>query len=208
MAKQTQDLVKLDSSTELATNSGVEIKGLEEVPTNIIPLPFYKVVQYSTTEATLANGKEAEPGTFYRNDVQSSMEELEFALVRAKRQVREFEDNPGESKRVVQIAILGMNLSNFQPFVLTVPVTSFSNFGRMMAKLKELKASAAWEYKITAKTEKTVNKKNQKYFIVNFEVGEKFDEDTIALLSDAYNEFAASLDREGDEAELSDSDRL
>ena len=201
--------LKVEESSAVANiSSGVNIKGLEEVPANIIPVPFYKLVQPGSTNVTLKDGKDATPGSIFMRDSGESVNELRFALLRAKRINREFTNDQGELVKTVSIGVLGVNLLNFSPFILNVSIASFSNFGRLMKQLKDKKASFAWAYPVNVTSEKIEQMKdtgrgNQmvKYFILNFAVENKpFGEEEITLLGDAYKEFAGSLDR-GQETE-------
>ena len=198
-----ENTLKVEESSAIANVSGVNIKGLEEVPSNIIPVPFYKLVQPGSTNVTLSDGKDAAPGSIYMRDSGEAVNSLKFALLRAKRVNREFTNDQGELVKTVSIGVLGINIANFSPFILNVPISSFSNFGRLMKQLKDKKANFAWQYPITIASEKVEMMKdtgrgNQmvKYFILNFAVESKpFNEEEIVLLSDAYKEFAGSLDR-------------
>lgn len=204
--------LKVEESSAVAKTGSVGIKGLEEVPSNIIPVPFYKLVQPGSTNVTLADGKDASAGSIFMMDSGSALESLRFALLRAKRINREFTNDQGELVKTVSIGVLGINIANYSPFILNVSVSSFSNFGVLMKQLKDKKASFAWQYPIVATSEKIERMKdtgrgNQmvKYFTLNFAVESKpFTEDETTLLTDAYKEYASSLDRgnEGEESSV------
>ena len=154
----------------------------------------------------MADGTDASPGTIFMMDSGDAQDTLKFALLRAKRLNREFTNDQGELVRTTTIGILGINIANFTPFILNVPVSSFSNFGRLIKQLKDKKAEFAWKFPIMATSEKqeqlkqtTRGQQMVKYFTLNFQVGTKpFSEDEASLLSDAYEEFASSLDRTGE----------
>lgn len=209
-SKENTNLKVEESSAVAKVNSSIGIKGLEEVPANIIPVPFYKLVQPGSTNVTLADGKDASAGSIFMMDSGSALDSLRFALLRAKRINREFTNDQGELVKTVSIGVLGINLTNYSPFILNVSVASFSNFGVLMKQLKDKKASFAWQFPIVATSEKVERMKdtgrgNQmvKYFTLNFAVENRsFTEDEITLLTDAYKEFAGSLDR-GNETEES-----
>ncbi len=198
------DTIKVDESKVVADTRGtVSIKGLEEVPSNIIPVPFYKLVQPGSTNVSLADGEDAAPGYIFMMDSGTSTSSLKFALLRAKRIPREFTNDRGELVNTVTMGVLGINVENFSPFILSVSVASFSNFGRLMKQFKDKKADCAWKYPITITSEKREEVKDTgqgtrtvKYYVLNFAVANKpFEEEELNLLSDAYEEFAGSLDR-------------
>lgn len=208
----------VESSKAIAQPKTIDIQGLEEIPSSMIPIPFYKVVQPGSTNITLSSGEDAQPGTFFMADSGQATVKLRFALLRAKRQHREFTDEGGEVRRLTNLGILGMNLEGFKPFILGVSLASFSNFGRLMAQLKEKKAKTAWEYAIVATAEKREESKvianrlqKVKYWVVNFQLEEKpVEKEAKALLEDAFVEFAANLDRvkEDEATEPSDPEFL
>jgi hypothetical protein len=196
--------VKVEGHDEIAKiNRTMAITGLEEVPTNMIPLPFYKLVQPGSTNVALVTGTDAVPGTIYMKDTRESVGELKFALLRAKRQLREFTNNNGELVRTVSMGMLGVKIDGFSPFLINVSVASFGNFGQLMKQLKDRKVSRAWEYPIIMRTEKREEMKEiggraqkVKYWVLTFEVAkDKLDDTALSLLDDAYAEFASSLDR-------------
>lgn len=197
------DVVKVDGSSEVAVvQKTMTIQGLEEVPTNIIPVPFYKLVQPGSTNISLTDGNDAPVGSIFMKDAGTATSNLQFALLRAKRLSREITNEQGEIVKTISMGVLGINLETFSPFILNVPVSSFSNFGVLMKQLKDKKVTRAWEYAITVSSQKVEKQKNTgkgmqtvKYYVLNFQVNEKLEEEALALVSDAYEEFAGVLDR-------------
>ena len=196
-------VIKVEGSTELAKNTKtMEVSGLEEIPTSMIPVPFYKLVQPGSTNVSLADGKDALTGTFLMSDLGESTEQLRFLILRAKRQVREFQDDYGNSKKALTIGILGLNLDRMSPFILNVSVASFSAFGQLMAQVKERKMKHAWDFPVTATTEKVETEKQTergvqkvKFWVINFALGkEALTKEEKTAAEGAYLEFAASLD--------------
>ncbi|MBI5357020.1 hypothetical protein HZB78_05450 [Candidatus Collierbacteria bacterium] len=202
--------IKAEGHAEMVlVQKGVNIVGLEEVPASIVPLPFYKMVQPMSTKVTLAAGGEAQTGTFFMGDSGQSVSSLRFALLRAKRQLRDYTDKDGNSVRKTTMGLLGIKLEGFNPFIMSLAVTSFSGFGKLIKQLKDKKAKYAWEYPIMAtavkvETQKEIDGRLQtvKYWVVNFQVEEEpLDEAGQAILRGAYEEYAASLDRQQEQQE-------
>jgi hypothetical protein len=200
--------VKVESSTAIApVKPNLEIAGLEEVPVSMIPLPFYKLVQPGSTNTTMADGVDALPGKFLMGDSGKAVEQIRFALLRAKRMHRDFTNSEGEQVHSTSMGILGMNLENMTPFMLNVSVASFSNFGRMLSQMKDRGIKKAWAYPVTMTTEKREEVKETskgvqkvKYWVINFLVEDALIEGIEAeALDQAYQEFAAALDRNIDE---------
>lgn len=205
--------IKADGHAELAPiQKTVNIVGLEDVPASMIPLPFYKLVQPLSSKVTLASGEDAPNGTFFMGDSGQSAASIRFALLRAKRQVREFVDKDGNNVRKVSMGILGIKLEGFAPFVMSLAVTSFSGFGKLIKQLKDKKAKFAWEYpvvltsvKVEAQKEIDGRMQTAKYWVANFQVEDQpLDEAGQAILRGAYEEYAASLDRQQDQAAAGD----
>src|ERR1035437_9787806 len=70
---------------------GVDIEGMEDVPMNLTAVPYVRVIQPSSQNTTLDNGKEAQVGSFLFNDTQKEFSELDFVLLRAKHHIIDFE---------------------------------------------------------------------------------------------------------------------
>lgn len=204
--------IKVESHAELAPiQKTVNIVGLEDVPASMIPLPFYKLVQPLSSKVTLSSGEEAPNGTFFMGDSGQAVPSIRFALLRAKRQIRDFVDKDGNNVRKTSMGILGVKLEGFAPFIMSLAVTSFSGFGKLIKQLKDKKAKCAWEYpvvltsvKVEAQKEIDGRMQTAKYWVANFQVeDESLDEAGQAILRGAYAEYAASLDRQQEQEEKS-----
>lgn len=210
MTKDETQIAKVESSSELATNAKktMDVMGLEDVPTSMIPVPFYKLVQPGSTNVTMTDGQEAPAGTFLMGDLGESAQELKFLLLRAKRQHREFKDDNGVMQSSPSMGVLGLNISRMTPFILGVPVSSWSNFGQLMAQIKERKMEHAWDFPITATTEKqeveketTRGRQKVKYWTIKFSLAkEALSAEEMQAAQQAYQEYATSLDKGQEEA--------
>ena len=182
------------------------IEGLEDVPRSIIPVPYYTLVQPESTKVTLPNGERAQNGSFLLNDIRETVNKIDFVVLRAKRQTRTLDGD-----KIVSLNVLGLNLKRQKPFILNVPITSFSAFGRFFEYLQDKGASKAWEYGVTATTEEVSGKKQTSdglkevsWYIVrlsptNDPVGVKLQTQCQQL----YYDFASKLDR-NDEDDLAE----
>lgn len=207
--------LRVEGSTENLqpkTERTFNINGLHDVPRSIIPVPYYKLVQPNSTKITLPDGKPAPHGVFLMQDVRKTVDKLEFLIIRAKRQTREQRNDLGEIEKVVSLNVLGLNMANNRPFILSVPLTSFSAFGKIFKELEEAEASNAWDYVVSATTleknqeKKTVSGLKQvSYWVVELEILGKANKELNELAKDFYTDFAAKLDRnEEDDDDLAE----
>lgn len=214
----SDDMIKVEGSTELApVDSNIQgIRGLEDVPRNIIPLPYYKLVQPGSTNVETNEGEDAQAGSFLMRDIGKSVSELQMIILRAKRQVDEYEaELVGPKKRVVSLGIVGADLTrDMKPFMMKLPVSSFSNFGRLVSQMQEKNVENVWDYPVTVRTEKVETQKQTdrgmqqvKFWIANFElIDTKLTKKQLQQAEEAYAEFATHLDRNSneDETEIDD----
>jgi hypothetical protein len=202
---------KIEGSTENLADRPERtfgINGLNDVPRSIIPVPYYKLVQPNSTKVILPDGKRAPDGAFLMQDVRKFVKELEFLILRAKRQTRDQKGDDGQLDKVVSLNVLGLNLANKKPFILSVPVTSFSAFGKIFEELEEMDVKNAWECSVSATTfekqeekETATGLKRVNYWVIELEILGKPDKETEELAQDYYDDFAAKLDR-NDEDDL------
>lgn len=207
--------VRVERSGELLKNNGstMAVAGLEDVPTSMIPVPFYKLVQPGSTGITKSDGTDAVAGNFFMGDTADEISSLRFLLLRAKRQTRQIIDDNGNPQQTLTMAVLGLNLTSMTPFILSVPVSSFTNFGTLLGQYKARKVQRAWDFPITATTEKQEVQKQTtrglqmtKFWTINFLLeNEPVSQDELALAEGAYREFAAKLDRNAPVAEVTDT---
>lgn len=165
-------------------NTGIE--GLDEVPSGVMQIPYCSLVHPTTQEP----GK-ARPGQFLLRDTEEVVDKLEIGILRMKRM-----ENTKDNETWVDLKILAVRFPNLNPVILPVSVGSWSNVGKLIAKLKEKKAGKAWEYKVEVSSRQTKNKDNQPYYEHVFEVKEKMDEGAMVFLDEIYSHYANSLDRE------------
>lgn len=197
--KKEIDTIKEDTS--LATNnSSLGIKGLEDVPASVMPLPFVRLVQSVSRDIELATGKDAEAGSYFFNGIKESVNELRFALLRATHGEMSYKRGD-EVITGWRVALLGVRLENLEPFLMSVSATSINNFGALVSQLKAKKVKKSYEYEITATSEKQENKKG-KYFVAKFNLGEKIDDKTLIELDKLYDQYKSTLDRKETEEEL------
>ena len=171
---------KVENKLSTIQAGGLGIMGLEEEDASILPIPFVRVVQGQSKDTTMKDGKEAPEGYFFFNDTREAVKDLNFAIIKSKVVLVDFERD-GEVKRVPQRKILGMTLDTKKLFILTISVGSFSNYGRLVAEMKQNKITEVWANLVTATSKKTENDKG-KFFVVEFALGEKLtNEDRVEM---------------------------
>jgi hypothetical protein len=182
---------------------GMNIKGLESIPASMVAVPYCRIIQPTSKNTTLKDGKEATPGYFMFNDIQTEVEELKFVLLRAKVDIKRVDEDGnfvandfvGITKPKQVLSILGITTDTNKLFVLSLSVTSFTSWGKLMAQLKEMEVDCSYRFQISAKTEKKENKKG-KYYVVSFIVGTELDKNALIEMETKASEYGVVLDRE------------
>src|ERR1700719_2536800 len=154
---------------------GVSIEGMEDIPVSMIALPYVRLIQPSSKNTTLDNGKEAPAGTFLFNDTQEYFTSLKFILLRAKHEMKKVDekgnfvtpDYVGKTQLKPRVAILGITTDSDRLFITSLSPTSFSPLGKLIAKFKALQITKSWMFELTMTAEKTENQKG-KYYVANF----------------------------------------
>lgn len=187
------DLITRDNNA-VAEYNGLGIEGLEDVPVSILPIPFLRLVQPSSKNVDLYNGKEAAMGSFFYNDTKLEVEKLRFVMLKSKVGRVSYEVE-GEVRESTKVNILGFDLDNNKIFILSLSVMSLSNFGKLVAQMKQKESTKAWEYEIIATSVKTENKKG-KFYIADFELSKKVDTKTIAEMENKAKTFGVALNRD------------
>lgn len=194
------DLITRDNNA-VAEYNGLGIEGLEEVPVSVLPIPFLRLVQPSSKNVDLSNGREAAMGSFFYNDTKQDIERLRFVMLKSKIGKVSYEVD-GEIREGTKLNILGFDLDNNKIFILSLSVMSISNFGKLVAQLKQKEATKAWEYEVIATSVKSENKKG-KFYVADFELSKKVDTKTIADMEMKANTFGVALNRDLSDTEQS-----
>lgn len=182
--KEMNELAKAPKG-DITVAEGLDIHGMEEVPTSIIPIPYVRLVQPTSQKIEGADGKDAAAGTFFFNDSLRTVEELKVAIIKGKHAKVQYDP---EQPPVIRVGILAKELETGKIFILSLSYSSFSNFGRLIAQLKEKNTKNVWEYEVSITSEKQENDKG-KFYVAKFKVGEKLskeEQEEIEILHDKY----------------------
>ncbi len=190
---------------------GVNIGGLESIPASMVAVPYCRLIQ-PTSKKTIqsSNGQDARLGSFFFNDIQESVPELNFVLLRAKHELKQVDkdgqfvtpDYIGElGKPKPVVSILGITTDTDKLFILSISATSFSSFGKLIAKLKSLQIDKTWRFSFKATSEKMENAKG-KFYVVNFEIGEELKDTQSEQMQKTAQEYGVVLDRQVYEEEV------
>lgn len=209
--------LSVEHSTDKLTNvhsRNFNLTGLEDLPRSIIPVPYYTFVQPSSNKVILPDGKRAPNGKFLMKDIRQVADELKFIILRAKRQVRQQKNDAGIVEDVVSLQILGFNLDRKRPFILGVPVTSFSALGKIFDQLEERQATAVWDYvvyvsgvEVTKPKKISGQVKEVNYWVIDAELGEALADEEKKIAEELYQDFGQKLDRDEDEDDLEEMAR-
>lgn len=170
----------------------VGIEGMD-LPASMISLPYVKLVQKSSSKTILTNGKDAEPGKYYFTDSKSAVDALEFVILRSKVAEREFVQDDRMVK-VTQLMSLCITSDMSSLFILILPVTSFTSWGKLIASMKGRGIKSAWEYEVIARSEKRQNTKGQ-YYVADIQLGKKISKEDQEIMSAKYAEYGGVLER-------------
>lgn len=197
--------VKLEHHAEVAVKRrGAGIVGLEDVPTDIIPLPFYKLVGPNSKKVTKADGKRAVPGSFF-TDLGEEVQTVRAAIIRAKRSVRQMKNmETGNMENKPVINILAVDTANMTPFLISVSKGSFSNFGRMMNWFVKNQVKHVFDYPVVFSGQ-FVETGEFPYWAMEFSPEKTaFDKDDLETMVTVYNQYASVLDRNVTDEEMTD----
>lgn len=185
----------------------VGIAGMEEIPTSLMAIPYCRLIQPTSKKTETTEGRDAVPGNFLFNDTQREVGELSFVLLRAKHEVKRadldgnYVDASYEGVTVPkqQVSILGITTDETEKlFILSLSLTSFSGFGRLIAKFKELHVDKTWRFRLKATSEKQENKKG-KYFVAKFQIEEELEGEALQHMEEKALEYGLALDRQVEE---------
>jgi hypothetical protein len=182
---------------------GMGIAGLENIPASMVSIPYCRLVQPTSKNTTLANGKDAMPGNFMFNDIQKEVGELNFVMFQARVDLKLVDENgnfvspdyKGNTNKKQVLSILGITTDTNKLFILSLSVTSFTTWGKLMAQFKEINLDKSWRFEINATSEKRENDKG-KYYVVNFKIGDELKGERLAEMEKTAHEYGAVLDRE------------
>ena len=186
--------VRSDTSPALA-DTYLNIKGLEDVPVRMMPLPIVKVVHPTTTGAIDRDGVAVPTGHFFNTSTGQSFEELKFHIIRSKPAKRTFKDKKtGESTVKEGFVVLGAVADTLEIFAMFVTGTSFWMFRQLLGQIKGSKVVAVWEPTIRAYTEMREGDYGR-YIRTNFAIipGEPIGEAKFDDLSQIFLEYGPSI---------------
>lgn len=189
--------------TQAEDDAQEEMEGFEDVPDSEIMRPsFVRVVQPMSKDIEIAGGAEAGLGEFYFNDLRYSSETIEICYLRGKSVQVNFPKKDAETGQMKddwkkQIKILAICLDPKCLIILTLSVTSFSNFGKFKSDLKKLKAKAGYEYKVLLSTHKEENDQG-KFWVTDFEVGEKNSPSDLHEFGKFFEDYKNALEQRDD----------
>lgn len=183
--------------------STVAVRGFEELPTSIMTLPMIIITQPGTNVYTSDNKTPAPKGQFYLTDTQESLPEIEFVTLRAIQYEKEQEQDDGSMKMISKLKVLVVLVDRMEMYILQLPVTSFTGFGRMIAQIIKRKAINSYEFIAQGSLVSEQNKKKQLYYKGVFSIGDQVDDAMLEEMDKLARTYGGVLNRRDfDEAEV------
>jgi hypothetical protein len=158
------------------------------------------LVQPSSKKLEKKDGKEAQPGEFYFNDTKESFESLEICYLKGKVVDVNFPKKDGSDDWKRQLKVLAITTKPMAVIIINLSVTSFGAFGRFKSQLKAKQAMAGYEYKTLIYSHKEENEQG-KYYVVDFEVGEKNSEQELSEYAKVFEDYKNVLDTKKEESD-------
>lgn len=178
-----------------------EIVGFEDIPDSaIMRLSYVRLIQPTSKKVLLADGQhEASPGQFFFNDTLEAVDSLEICYLTAKIVTVNFPKKDGTPDWKKQMKVLAITTQDPKTvIVLTLSLSSFGQFGKFKRAVKQKKARAGYEYKVLLSSHREENEQG-KYYVVDFELGERNSEDDLLELSRVFFDYKNALEKPSDE---------
>ena len=80
-------------------------------------------------------------------------------------------------------------------FILSLSATSFTAYGKLIAKFKASKIDKSYRFELSAKTVKTENKKG-KFYVLDINIGAEITPENLATIAKLAADYGVVLDRE------------
>ncbi len=171
-----------------------DVEGIDNSAMSLIKVPWLRLIQPTSMKTEDSKGKESMPGTYLMSDSLKNYEELNFVILRAKRSIKEFERD-GIKTPSQRLDILGITIPENKLFILSLSVTSFSNWGRLMSQFKDMHLDKSWRFSVRLNSEKVENDKG-KFYIADFKLGDELEKELITEMQNKALEYGLVLDRE------------
>lgn len=175
----------------------VPVGGFHELPASMLALPYVVIVQ-NGTNVFLADGKTPAPkGKFYLTDTQEVRDELNFVTLRALvKETMEEDIKTHELKKKTKLQALCGDLENaFDLYILQFPVTSFTNWGRMMSQIMKRKYANSYEIAVNAFIKSATNKSGQQFYVADFRLTDEIADGDLTTLRTKLESYGGALDK-------------
>jgi|GEM_PF-2873116 len=171
-----------------------DVAGIDQSAMSLIKLPWLRLIQPTSQKTEDKSGKESMPGTYLMSDSLKNYGTMKFVILRAKRENREFERD-GVKTPSQRLAILGCTVPDNKLFILSLSVTSFSNWGRLLSQFKDMQLDKTWRFSINLSSEKIENDKG-KFYVANFKLDDELEPEYIEEMQQKALEYGLVLDRD------------
>lgn len=195
ITKTPSEVVRVEHHNEMVPmNHSIGVSGFDELPTSIIPIGYYRLVQSGSKGVMLESGLKAEPGKIY-TDIGEDVDNVRIAILRTKMGKHKVKKEGREIEESI-IQLLAIDTKTLTPFKMNITKGGFSNIGRLMMEFKKKGITKSYLYPVLL-TSDFIQTKDYEYYAPAFSIeSEKFDTEEMEIMAQAFVEYAGSLDKE------------
>jgi len=177
----------------VAVSHSIGVSGFDELPTSIIPLGYYRLVQLNSKGVMLGDDTRAEAGSFY-TDIGEEVKSIRVAILRTKMGKHTVKKN-GQDVEEAIIKVLAIDTKTLTPFLMNITKGGFSAVGRLMMEFKKKGITSSYHFPVVIASE-FVQTKDYEYYVPSFSIEpNKFDEEEMGIMAAAFVEYAGVLDK-------------
>lgn len=185
------------------STEGVPIGGLTEIPMSMLTLPFTVIVQNGTNVCGPDGKTPALKGKWYHTDTNETVDEEHIIMIRATVIQKDVQNQEGKLIKSQKLRILYADIDDGMELkIMSLPVSSFSNWGKIIYSFKKLGVANSYEYVINARLESAVNKKGQQFYRAVFALADKITEQDQEVMAKKFESYGGVLDRRDIEEDI------
>jgi len=177
----------------VAVKHSIGVSGFDELPTSIIPLGYYRLVQQNSKGVMLGDDTRAEAGSFY-TDIGEEVKSIRVAILRTKMGKHTVKKDRMDVEEAI-IKVLAIDTTTLTPFLMNITKGGFSAVGRLMMEFKKKGITSSYRFPVVISSE-FVQTKDYDYYTPAFQIeANKFDEEEMEIMATAFAEYAGVLDK-------------
>lgn len=187
----TQSLAPANA-VAIPSNGSLAVAGLHGLGQEDLAIPYVRLVQPTSTDTSLMDGREAKAGQFLDTALRLAYTDLHFSIL----SVAKYEVVWQEKTEPQTVYLLLCADEELQPFVLKVSGTSIFGLKQLLTSVVRAGVAEAWAFKIRAVSEKRESNKDgqpRRWFAMRFYIEGTNDEPTIDLLQGMADELSDQM---------------